>query len=99
VKKGGVVIVDSEAVESLGETWYRVISRPIFLLSEEHFGRILFGNMIALGLVAGVSGVVPKEALEAALANRVPKGTEEKNLAAFRLGYALVQADSALGAS
>lgn len=91
VKRGGVVIVDSEAVERLGETWYRVIAQPIFRLSEENFGRILFGNMIALGLVAGASGIVPKEAVEAALVNRVPKGTEEKNLAAFRLGYGLAQ--------
>ncbi|MCX7799244.1 MAG: 2-oxoacid:acceptor oxidoreductase family protein [Fimbriimonadales bacterium] len=95
VKKGGVVIVDSEAVESLGDTWYRVVSHPIFQLSEQHFGRILFGNMIALGLVAGVTGVLPKDAVEAALVSRVPKGTEEKNLAAFRLGYGLAEADAA----
>ncbi len=45
VKRDGVVIVDSEAVERLGETWYRVIAQPIFRLSEENFGRILFGNV------------------------------------------------------
>lgn len=43
--------------------------------------------MVALGYLVAKTGVVKKENVEEAIRRRVPKGTEEINLRAFRAGY------------
>jgi 2-oxoglutarate ferredoxin oxidoreductase subunit gamma len=43
-------------------------------------------NIVALGLIAELAGIVSVDALESAVLARVPKGTEELNLRAFRTG-------------
>jgi len=43
-------------------------------------------NIVALGLIVKLMKVVSEEAAEQAILARVPKGTEDLNLRAFRLG-------------
>ena len=43
--------------------------------------------MVALGYLIAKTGVVRKESAEEAIKRRVPKGTEEINIKAFRVGY------------
>ena len=44
-------------------------------------------NMVALGYLVAKTGIVKKESVEEAIRRRVPRGTEEINLKAFRIGY------------
>lgn len=88
LKEGGVAIVDSATVQSLGGVAARVVSVPISTIAVEKVGRALFSNLVALGVVVGVSNVVPVEAVKSAIAAIVPRGTEDKNLKAFELGLA-----------
>jgi 2-oxoglutarate ferredoxin oxidoreductase subunit gamma len=50
-------------------------------------GRKMVANIVMLGFLAAVTGVVGRAALEAAIRSSVPKGTDELNLAAFARGY------------
>jgi 2-oxoglutarate ferredoxin oxidoreductase subunit gamma len=43
--------------------------------------------MVALGLVCGLTGLVTREALEKAISERVPAGSEEMNLKALAAGF------------
>jgi len=86
VKPTAVAIVDSEAVTVDHDVPCRVVSSPIVSIATSQLGKALFTNMVALGLVVGVSDVVPVEAVRAAIQQMVPKGTEENNLKAFELG-------------
>jgi 2-oxoglutarate ferredoxin oxidoreductase subunit gamma len=88
LKKDGVAIVDSVAVASADDCASRVVAVPITKIAEEQLGRALFANIVALGVVVGVSKIVPLDAVRSAIANFVPKGTEEKNLQAFEIGLA-----------
>ncbi len=54
-------------------------------------GRALFSNIVALGALYQLTKVVSYEALERAVLNRVPKGTEEKNRAALAAGIAMIK--------
>ena len=51
-------------------------------------------NMIVLGALCKVTGVVGREALEQSITASVPKGKEDLNLTAFDIGFREVQAVS-----
>jgi len=85
LKKDGILIVDTAHVHHVPTTRaYRV---PITQIAEEATGRRITANMVALGLVVGLTGIVSRTAVEAALADRAPKGTEEINAKALAAGF------------
>ncbi|NOY60064.1 MAG: 2-oxoacid:ferredoxin oxidoreductase subunit gamma [Calditrichaeota bacterium] len=86
MKPGGIIIVDDYAVRDVTENGYKVYKMPIIQLAREKVGRILVANIVALGIIAGISKIVSEEALKNAIEARVPKGTEELNLKAFQVG-------------
>ena len=67
----------------------KLYAYPFAQLSREKIGTSMVANIIALGVVAKLSKVVPKDALIEAVKKRAPKGTEEKNLKALQMGYEL----------
>lgn len=81
----GVAVLESRVVAP-EDAPYRVVHAPILRLAEERVGRVLFANMVSLGVMAAFVPMVPEEAFRAAIVARVPKGTEEKNLSAFEIG-------------
>ena len=64
---------------------------PITHSAREGLGKILFANIIALGALVKLTGVVSAESLEKAVLNRVPKGTEDKNRKALEIGMSLIK--------
>jgi 2-oxoglutarate ferredoxin oxidoreductase subunit gamma len=84
VKGGGVVLVDSILVDDVSRA--PAHQAAITRLAEEVAGDRLAANMVALGLIAGLSGIVSAEAVEAAVCARVPEATREANLRALRAG-------------
>lgn len=85
VKERGLVILDQDNVARAPTT--EAIRAPITTLSRETTGREISANVVALGLLVGLTGVVSRSALEAAVQARVPKGTEEVNLRALAAGF------------
>jgi 2-oxoglutarate ferredoxin oxidoreductase subunit gamma len=84
LKPGGILIVDSTHVKQLPTS--RAITVPFSRLAREATGREMAGNIVALGTLAAVTGVVSLEGLEAAVLARVPRGTEEMNRKALQAG-------------
>lgn len=85
VKDDGCIIVDSSTVSRVPS--HRAIAVPISQIAEETTGRRITASIVALGLVCGISGMVTREALSKALAERVPAGTEEMNAKALAAGF------------
>lgn len=84
LREDGLLIVDSILVDRVPDaSAYRV---PITQIAEEATGRRVGANVVALGLIVGLSDIVSREAIETALARRVPKGTQELNLKALNAG-------------
>ncbi len=86
LKPGGVLVVDSDSVHTVPQGDFKVVQVPILRTAREKVGKSIVANMVALGVITKITGVVSQEAAENALLNRVPKGTQEINLKAFRLG-------------
>jgi len=64
-----------------------VVGLPIHEIAGKEVGRSLMANILALGVIVAVSSIVRKDSVESAIRARVPRGTEDLNLKAFRAGY------------
>jgi 2-oxoglutarate ferredoxin oxidoreductase subunit gamma len=91
VKAGGIIIVDSLYVKEIPKGKFKIYAYPITQLAEEKVGRKITANLVALGMIEKHAGIVSEEALFQAIRARVPKGTEELNIKAFRLGQEQVK--------
>lgn len=67
----------------------RTVALPILASAAEKVGKKVVANMVALGVLGGLSGVAPKEILKKAVVVRVPKGTDELNVKALEVGLEL----------
>jgi len=88
--KGGSLFTDSGLVKVDPGALPRgtgLYSIPATSLAEE-MGVKMMANIIILGFMAAVTGLVSREALRKAVAASVPKGTEEKNLSGLEAGFA-----------
>jgi 2-oxoglutarate ferredoxin oxidoreductase subunit gamma len=84
MKDEAVLIADSTYV--LEPTRSPCISLPITRTAALGFGTPLVANIIALGTICGITGIVKEESLKKAVAARVPKRTIDLNLMALAKG-------------
>jgi len=89
LKPEGIFIVDSTYVNQIPTT--SALAIPISARTREKFGKELFSNIVALGVICEATGVVSAKALEAAVSDRVPDGTEKINSEAFNFGRKLAK--------
>lgn len=91
VKPGGIVLVDSTEVTKLPQGDFKIFPVPITEIAEKEISKKVVANLVAVGLIVGLSKIVTTVAAEEALWERVPKGTEELNLKAFRKGLEIAE--------
>jgi len=87
LKPGGLLLFEQDLIEPLRlnhET--RAYGIPATRFAEE-LGRKLVLNMVMVGFVTAMTGLVTEEAVRQAIAASVPRGTEPLNLAAFAKGH------------
>lgn len=89
--KDSVLITDSLFVNKLPDFGGKVYELPITHSAREGLGKVLFANIVALGAIVKLTGVVSYESIEKAVLNRVPKGTEDKNRKALEIGMNLIK--------
>lgn len=89
LKNGGKLLVDTTFVKETPEFSGSLVQLPITKSAREELGNAMFANIIALGAIVGVTGIVTKESLLKAVLHRVPKGTEEVNTRALELGFTM----------
>jgi 2-oxoglutarate ferredoxin oxidoreductase subunit gamma len=85
-----IMILDSSLVHDRPACRY--VEIPATPEAKKRLGRDIVANIIMLGALVEVTGVIPKQALERAILDSVPKGTEELNLNAMELGFELAGA-------
>lgn len=89
VRERGLLILDEDYVTRAPTT--RGVRVPITELAREATDRAITANVTALGLLVGLTEVVSRKALEEAVQERVPEGTEELNLKALAAGWEAAQ--------
>ncbi len=89
IGEDGVVIVDSAIKLPENVKAKKVIQIPILKTANEVVGKSIVANIVAVGAITEITGVVSREAVENAVLSRVPRGTEELNKKALEEGYKL----------
>ncbi len=82
----GLLIVDSTFVEQVPTS--RAISLPFTRMAREDLGKEIVANIIALGAVVQLSGIISLASLEKAVLSRVPVKFRELNQQALQAGIA-----------
>jgi 2-oxoglutarate ferredoxin oxidoreductase subunit gamma len=89
LKPGGLLIVDGTFVKDLPSP--RTISLPFTQIARQDLGKEMVANIVALGALGKISGVVAMDSLEKAVLARVPAGTEDLNRRALAAGGAAAE--------
>lgn len=84
---GGTLIVDTTCIQDIPSTPCRVFALPYSRMAREALGKEMVANVVALGALAALTGVVSRESLQAALLSRIPRGTGALNLKALEMGW------------
>jgi len=87
LKEGGILLVDSDLVKNLPEGNFTVVSIPIISIAKNEVGRSIVANIVALGAMVALTGIVSRESAEKAVLARVPEAFVELNRKAFAMGY------------
>ena len=77
-KDNGLLIVDEDLVPNAPD-FPHIIKVPITKMTSE--------NIVALGIMVKLSGIVSLETVKQSVAHRVPPHTVDKNMQALELGY------------
>jgi 2-oxoglutarate ferredoxin oxidoreductase subunit gamma len=85
VKEDGIIIVD-QSVKVSDVKCACIHSLPILDTAKNVVGKAMVANIVALGTINRITGLVSPEALENAVLSRVPKGTEDLNRKALEAG-------------
>ncbi len=92
IKEDGVVVVDDTIELPADLKAKSIVQVPIMRTAAEKVGKSIVANIVALGLIAGLTNCATKESVVKAVLSRVPKGTEDLNKSALEEGYRLAAA-------
>ncbi len=89
LKPNAWIVVDRDLITHPPTS--RAIALPFTAVARDKLKRIMVANVVALGAISELTGIVTRRSLERSLLSRVPRGTEELNKKALSLGVKLVR--------
>ena len=89
LRETGTLLVDSTSVREVPPTNVKVVRFPATETAKRMFGDGLYANMIMLGALIQVSGLVAAESVEEAIRESTAEKNYQTNLDAFRDGLKL----------
>lgn len=87
LKDGGILLIDSDLVKNEPKGNFKVTKFSIINTAKNEVGREIVANIVALGAMVALTGVVTRESAEKAVLARVPEAFLELNKKAFNTGY------------
>jgi 2-oxoglutarate ferredoxin oxidoreductase subunit gamma len=92
LKPGGILIIDSDMVSQTPQSAKSIFAIAATSLARSQVNAPVTANMIMLGALCRVSGIVSRKALKQAIIRAVPRGKDRLNIQAFELGFKNVKA-------
>ena len=82
----GILVLDKDLVPEPPK-FRNTILIPITKLAVEEVGKPLFANIVALGALVRITGLVEFETIRTSVAHRVPPHTVDQNMKALQVGW------------
>lgn len=82
----GILVLDTDLVPEPPD-FPNILRIPITKLAVEEIGKSLFANIVALGALVHITGLVDFETIKTAVSHRVPPHTIEQNIHALQVGW------------
>ena len=90
IKDDAVILVDPNLNKNIPEDIPQTVFKvELIEIAKKELGRPLFAAVIAVGILSKLSGLVTEKNIIKAVLDNAPKGTEEKNLKAVKMGIEL----------
>ena len=96
LKDEGTLIVDPDTTDIedvrdfIDQHNIKVFKAPATKTANDEIGLKIVANIVMVGAITKITGVISENAAVEAIKDSVPAGTEEKNIGAFNAGYNLV---------
>ena len=96
LKDEGTLIVDpgttdiEDVHDFIDQHNIKVFNAPATKTANDEIGLKIVANIVMVGVITKITGVISENAAIEAIKDSVPAGTEEKNVNAFNVGYNLV---------
>lgn len=89
LKENGILLVDRDKVGDVPEVEAEVFSVPATRIAETVLKSGIYANVVMLGALTKITGIVSEEAVVKAIVDSVSEEMKEKNLEGFGKGFGL----------
>lgn len=88
IKKGGIIVIDSNLVKASEEdkAKYKIIQIPIISIAKNEIGNVVTQSVVALGVSVELSGCMDRDLVFSVMQKKVPSKVLEINKKAFEIG-------------
>lgn len=87
IKDDGILLVDSDEVKDIPKGKFTVYKFPIIETARKELGKVIVANIISLGMITALIGVIKESAVEEAVLSRVPAAFKDLNKKALQIGF------------
>jgi len=91
LKENGTLLVDEDMVKELPKIKAEVFKVPATRIAEAELGSKIYANVVMLGALTKITGMLSKRAVEKAITDIVPKEAKENNLNGFKKGFEFIK--------
>ncbi|ANV97749.1 2-oxoglutarate:acceptor oxidoreductase [Helicobacter enhydrae] len=88
IKKGGIIVVDSNLVTPSQEdkSHFKIIEIPIISIAKNEIGNVVTQSVVALGVSVELSNAIERDVVFEVMKSKVPKKVLDLNIKAFEIG-------------
>jgi 2-oxoglutarate ferredoxin oxidoreductase subunit gamma len=93
LKEEGILISDPDLVhldvisDFIDKNKIKVYEANVTKVAKEDIGLKIVANIVMVGVITKITNIISVNSVKKAIIDTVPKGTEDKNIAAFESGY------------
>jgi 2-oxoglutarate ferredoxin oxidoreductase subunit gamma len=91
LKEGGTLLVDRDMVKKIPTIEAEIFTIPVTKIAETELKSRIYANVVMLGVLTKITGMVSEESVSKAILASVPEGTKEANLQGFKMGLQVVE--------
>jgi len=87
LKENGTLLIDEDMVKEVPKIEAKFFKVAATRIAETELGSKIYANVVMLGALTKITGMVSRRAVEKAVIDSVPEEAKENNLDGFKKGF------------